>query len=118
MTKKFNYAKQFNKNEQVKTEEVKTDEPIQKPVISNEPTNVEDKPVVRYGVVSGCQRLNVREGCSKETESVAVITEGTKVTILGERGNDDVNEICDWFKITTANGKINGYCMAKFITVK
>ena len=101
MTKKFNYAKQFNKNEQVKTEEVKTEEV---------PTNVDDKPVVKYGVVSGCQRLNVREGCSKETESVSVITEGTKVTILEELPN--------WFKITTANGKINGYCMAKFITVK
>lgn len=100
MSKKFNYTKQFNKNEQV-PEEVKTEEVK---------TNVEDKPVVKYGVVSGCQRLNVREGCSKETESVAVITEGTKVTIL--------EELPDWFKITTANGKINGYCMAKFITVK
>lgn len=121
MSKKFNYTKQFNKNNEELTkpmQEQEEKEIAQKPVEFEQPKDADDEPVVVYGVVSNCKKLNVRESNTKESDVVAVITEGTKVTILEELGNDEIDDICDWFKITTANGKINGYCMAEFITIK
>ena len=119
MSNKFNYSKQFNKNEKTAPENVTKPtnqqdvEQVTEPEGNKEvkpEVQPEVQPEVKFGVVSGCIKLNVRKGASKETDPVNVISKGTKVIIT-----EVVNE--EWFKITTANGKINGYCMAEFISV-
>lgn len=112
MSKKFNYSKQFNKNEEL-TKPMQEQlqpipEPVQEPEVPQTPVQ-EQPPVIRKGVVI-CERLNVRKGCSKDTDVVSVITKGTIVDIYGETP--------DWYEIETANGKIKGYCMAQHIELR
>lgn len=113
MSKKhFNYSKQFNKNEEL-TKPMQEQlqpipDPVQEPEVPQTPVQ-EQPPVIRKGVVI-CERLNVRKGCSKDTDVVSVITKGTIVDIYGEAP--------DWYDIETANGKIKGYCMAQHIELR
>lgn len=108
--KQFNYSKQFNKNEELpkpmQEAEVKAE-------VQPEIQQVDEIPQTPYrtGVVVGCDRLNVRKGPSKDTEAINVISKGTVVKI------EEVS-IEGWFKITTANDKINGYCMSEFIELR
>lgn len=112
MSKKFNYSKQFNKNEELPKpmqEQLQPiPDPVQEPEVPQTPIQ-EQPPVIRKGVVI-CERLNVRKGCSKDTDVVSVITKGTIVDIYGETP--------DWYEIETANGKIKGYCMAQHIELR
>ena len=112
MSKKFtNYSKQFNKQAQEPVVETPVDvqpETVE-PEVKPEQVDISQVPV-KVGVVE-CNRLNVRKGPSKETDPVNVITKGTIVQI-----DEVVNE--DWFKITTANGKIEGYCMSQHIELQ
>ena len=65
--------------------------------------------VVKTGIVSGCKKLRVRKGPSKQTNVAAVIDEDREVIIL--------EELPDWYKVRIAGG-IVGYCVAEFITIK
>ena len=106
MSKKhFNYSKQYNNPEQEPKVET---QPVQEPEVKLE-NDIPQTPI-RIGVVNGCEKLNVRKGPSKQTNPAFIITKGTKVKVL--------EELPDWYKITTANGKINGYCMAEFIELR
>lgn len=62
------------------------------------------------GVVSGCEKLNVR---NRPSTNAAIVT-----TV--KKGDELVLEPCasdEFHKVTLANGVV-GYCMKKFITVK
>lgn len=63
------------------------------------------------GVVSNCDRLNVRTEPSVDATIVCEITKATEVEIDTEKSTDD------FYKISTASG-IDGYCMRKYITDK
>lgn len=116
---KFNYAKQFGKREveiskegvEVQPEVVESSVNVQTvdemPAPKSEATP--EKETTKIGVVSGCEKLRVRKGPSKQTNPAAVIEAGREVTIL--------EELQDWYKVRIAGG-IVGYCMAEFITVK
>ena len=66
---------------------------------------------IKTGVVTECEKLNVRAKASVESDVVTVITKGTKLTIESfEVGST-------WLKVSTESG-VKGFVMAKFVTVK
>lgn len=98
----------------VETEEVKNDTTMEE--IHNEIINevVNEKPVqdeILSGVVSGCSQLYVREQAKKESEPLAILDEGTEVTVVNS------TESLDFYKIITLKGT-EGYCMKKFIKIR
>lgn len=114
---KFNYAKQFAKKEveiaaegtKVEVENIET--PVDVKPVEDLPKPMQEAPaeVVKTGIVSGCKKLRVRKGPSKQTNVAAVIDEDREVIIL--------EELPDWYKVRIAGG-IVGYCVAEFITIK
>jgi ABC-type molybdenum transport system ATPase subunit/photorepair protein PhrA len=62
------------------------------------------------GVVSGCQRLNVRGEASADAEVVSAITENSEVIIDEEASTEDFYKVC-----TTAG--VEGYCMRQYISI-
>lgn len=101
--KNRNYTK-YSEN-QTKTVEVK-EEPVVAPVVTPDP-----EPAPILGVVSGCQKLNVREEASTEADVVCEILKDTEVMI------DEENSTNDFYKICTGAG-VEGFCMKKFIAIK
>lgn len=65
------------------------------------------------GVVSGCDRLNVRESDSKESKVLCIIENGVEVRV--DLTTD--NTASEFYKVTTQSGVV-GYCMKKFINFK
>ena len=63
------------------------------------------------GVVTDCNKLNVRTNPSTSAEIVTEIKAGTKVMINEEEST------ADFYKICTEAG-VEGFCMKKFITVE
>lgn len=95
-----NYSQMFNASQ---TEEVVIEQPEEK-----KPT----KPAKRFGYVSSCVKLNMRDAADANAEVITVIDAGTKVKIV-----DDQDE--DFYKVTIKLAKdefLTGYCMKKFIT--
>lgn len=83
-----------------------TEETVAAPVV--EETIEEETRTI--GVVSGCEKLNVR---NRPSTNAAIVT-----TV--KKGDELVLEPCasdEFHKVTLANGVV-GYCMKKFITVK
>lgn len=64
------------------------------------------------GVVTGCDRLNVREEASQESRVLCVIEKDSEVQV--DLTVD--NTAAEFYKITTPSG-VSGYCMKKFITI-
>lgn len=65
------------------------------------------------GVVSGCDKLNVRSESNKESNVLCVIAKDSVVKVdLTE--DDSANE---FYKVVTPSG-VEGYCMKKFITIR
>ncbi len=62
-----------------------------------------------FGVVSNCEKLNVREGTSKESKKLTVIDAGERVKIL----KPDVD---GWTGIAVEYGP-EGYVMSEYITI-
>lgn len=86
---------------------------VVEPVIDEviEATEVKEEPKIKTGVVTECEKLNVRAKASVESDVVTVITKGTKLTIESfEVGST-------WLKVSTESG-VKGFVMAKFVTVK
>lgn len=63
------------------------------------------------GVVSGCDRLNVRNRADIDSEVLSIIKKDAPVIIYPAKSNDE------WLSVCTKS-KIKGYCMKKFITIK
>lgn len=79
-----------------------------------ETTTVEaapELPTTVTGVVSGCNKLNVRNRPSTTAAILTTINAGDEVVIEQLIVDDD------FYKVTLANGT-TGYCMKKFISVK
>lgn len=74
-----------------------------------EETVVEVETVV--GVVSGCEKLNLREEASKDSKVLSILNKGTELVVSTEESTED------FYKVITATG-VEGYCMKKFITIK
>jgi hypothetical protein len=76
-------------------------------ILVTTPAIVED---VIEGIVSGCERLNVREEPNKNADIVCVIEKDASVII-------DVDDSTDsFYKVCTEAGA-EGYCMKNFITI-
>ena len=71
---------------------------------------VVEEPKPMYGVVTRCERLNVRNHPSTTAGIVTVLNEGTKVHINIE------GDSAEWHYISTESG-ISGYCMARYIKI-
>lgn len=71
----------------------------------------EKKASITKGVVVDCERLNVRKAAKKDSESVAIIDKGSKVTIDEDKSTDE------WYRVKT-DKNIWGFCMKKYIKVK
>lgn len=117
---KFNYSKQFAKKEvELTAEGPIVEESVVVETLDGAPVGEETKPAelkpavqevtTKTGVVTGCEKLRVRKGPSKQLNPVAIIDKGSEVTIL--------KELPDWYQVRIAGG-IVGYCMAEFIAVK
>lgn len=115
MGKKYNnYSNKFVAN---KEEVIETTTLEQQPENNIEIENTQQEAempaqvnVAITGVVSGCEKLNVRKGPSKETDPVKVIDQGCDVIIL--------EELPDWHKVRITGDDTIGYCMSEFITIK
>lgn len=69
------------------------------------------EPISFIGVVSGCEKLNVRQEASIKSNPVCVINKNDPVVI-------DVRESVDgWYKVYTETG-VEGFCMKQYITIK
>lgn len=76
---------------------------------NDEPESIVNKPT--SGIVVGCEFLNVRKSSTKDSETLAVIKSGDKITV------DTNMSTNDFYKIHTLSG-IDGFCMKKFIEVQ
>lgn len=68
-------------------------------------------PEKTIGIVSGCQRLNVRAKAYLGAQVLCALDEGTEVEI------DESNSTNQFYKVCTATG-MDGFCMKQYITVK
>lgn len=100
---KRNYGMETNPSE--------TDELIN--VCENEPDTVaeEASSEIVIGVVSNCEKLNIRKEPSMASEVLCVVKVGTELLI-------DTNDATgDWLKVCSAD-VIEGFCMAKYVSIK
>lgn len=73
--------------------------------------SIEEIPVSVTGIVSGCNKLNVRKSPTPLADVLCVINENSKVEIY------EAASTTEFYKVCTASG-VEGYCMKKFITVE
>lgn len=68
--------------------------------------------ISNIGVVSGCDRLNVRTNPAVESDNVVCVIEKDDLLVI------DIRELVDgWYKVYTEAG-IEGFCMQQYITIK
>lgn len=87
-----------------------TETPTVEPTVEPAPI-VENKPVHKTGIVSGCTRLNVRNAPRTTAGIVCEIACGTEVEI------DEQESTVDFYKVYTSSG-IEGYCVKSYIIEK
>jgi uncharacterized protein YgiM (DUF1202 family) len=106
--KKESKAKKQNleENENVTTETV-AEQPDGETVAEEQDTKMDI-----IGVVTNCQRLNVRSAPSSDADIICSIPANTVVTIT-----DDSEEIHPFYKVCTAFG-VEGFCIKLYITVQ
>lgn len=90
-------------NEEPVVAEVNSDNNVQETVNETQHVN---------GVVTGCDRLNVREEASQESRVLCVIEKDSEVQV--ELTAD--HTAAEFYKVTTPSG-VSGYCMKKFINI-
>lgn len=121
-----NYSKHFNNKQNEKmsnvsenVESLKTVENLVEETnnVSIEETveeTVEETITIKQyinGVVSGCEKLNVRKGSSKESDVLCIIDKDSEVQIDNSENSEE------FYKVITTSG-VEGYCMKKFISLK
>lgn len=95
-------------------EAVVEETPVEESVVNE--TIVEEAPVeetskVILGVVSDCNKLNIRSGADKNSNVEAVVPVDTKLQIDLEKSTND------WYSVCTEAG-IEGYCMKMFVSIE
>ena len=119
---KHNYSKDFKKDnagpeveESVEvTEEQNVEPEVEETVEVTEEQNVEpevEESTVIIGVVTNCEKLNVRAIPHKYGKIRQVINESSKVQIDEKESTDE------YYKVYTESG-IEGYCKKEFITIE
>lgn len=71
----------------------------------------ENKDIIVEGYVTGCEKLNVRDGNSPNAKVLCVLNKNDIVQV-----NLTVT-VENWYKVCTAAG-VKGYCMASYILFK
>jgi len=66
---------------------------------------------ILLGIVTGCEKLNVRKEPSSTAAIICEIENRTEVMI------EEVESTEDFYKVCTASG-IDGFCMRKFIEIQ
>lgn len=64
------------------------------------------------GVVSNCERLNIRKIPRKDADVLCILEVGSEVTVVDLR----IDTTSEFYKVITGAG-IEGYCMKEFIEV-
>ena len=118
MSKHKNYRGYYNHNRNntnpvFNNVEKQNDVVVNDSVVNDIETTVEESQaaVFKLGVVSNCQRLNVREEPKANAKVVCVIEVDDEVEV------DKQNSTDDFYKVVTADGT-DGYCMKKYITLQ
>lgn len=117
MANKKNYNKMSTEKVKVEATEVIEETSVVVPEVAEtvvEDTVVETVPEkkIKIGVVTNCEKLNVRTNPHPTAHVELVINKGTEVEIVRSEG--------DFYfvrKDNTTNG-FNGWCMKKYISVK
>lgn len=95
-----------NKNNKIIDVDHETEEPVTVEEVVSAPT----EPI--SGIVSNCNKLNVRSAPTKEAKVICIIDAKTKITIDPNTSTDD------WFHVYLTEGDgTEGFCMKEFITV-
>lgn len=63
------------------------------------------------GIVTGCTKLNLRSKPNIKAKPLMELPINTKVKVDPEESTDE------WYKVIT-DGRVQGYCMKKYITLK
>ena len=79
-------------------------------VVETPEVPVEQPKATKKGVVSNCNRLNVRKSGKRDAEVVGIIDRGTEVSINDKKSTDE------WLNISVKGG-VKGFCMKKFINI-
>ena len=107
MSKKKNSVEEKNIVDQNLTDT----EPVQNgnADLSENSDAAEEKPV-KVGTVTGCSRLNIRQGPNIKSPILG------EVTVLSELKIDESESTKEWFKVCTEKG-VDGYCMKKYVSL-
>ena len=120
------FSQHFNKNEEQHNEVIEGQITIDELITAGQATvdelitgesttevnhEVENVAETVSGVVSGCEKLNMREDSNKESKIITVLTKDAEVKVNLTESTED------FYKVCTASG-LEGYCMKKFIVVK
>lgn len=96
-----------NKNNKIIDVDHETEEPVTVEEVVSAPT---EPPI--SGIVSNCNKLNVRSAPTKEAKVICIIDAKTKIIIDPDTSTDD------WFHVYLTEGDgTEGFCMKEFITV-
>ena len=106
----YNYSKPAIE----KTEKSEVKEPINEAVdicVDDSASSSIPEPEKVFGIVSDCEKLNLRKEPSKDSEVICVLNAGTELMIDSNKSNEE------WLSVYNAEG-LNGFCMKNFVTVK
>lgn len=101
MSNNKNHNKFFKESEQINDETTIDNESINEEIITDNESV--------FGIVSGCEKLNVRKDPNSYAEVLRIINRGTEVQIL--------EEYPDFYNVVTPDG-IEGFCMCRYIMIK
>ena len=113
-----NYSKMSTQNKEQDVELTYKHNPEAEPIAKVEEVSMVDghvdvklKPTFEYGIVEGCEKLNVRKAPNINSEVITVIPKGTNVLIYPDKSTKD------FYKVSNDSGNVtfNGYCMKQFI---
>jgi len=76
-----------------------------------EPENHDESEKIKIGLVTDCNKLNVRERPTVESPVVCEVVSQTELMI------DEKESTEEFYKVCTAAG-IEGFCMKKFIAIQ
>ena len=105
---KYHNYNNYNKPETVveNVEDVVEETTQNAPVV--EETQKVEAPKTVYGIVANCEKLNMRNKPSKQSDVICVLTKGDKVKIVETKG--------EFYNVESEDSK--GFCMKEFIEIK
>lgn len=79
----------------------------------------EEAPAIKvtYGVVSGCDRLNVRSKPNIKSDVICTILKGTEVVVAESGSTKDFYEVHSKDQANSTEG-FHGFCMKQYVTIK